>query len=105
LDILAAAAAEQQAPLEPVSSWRQFWRSPQWHAAVRTYEALTLHNFAMEGTQAVAVALWALVLHWGQPEQAIMMAAAFGGNASTTTALTGEVPGSAGSAPDAGPAE
>jgi hypothetical protein len=82
LDILAAAAAEQQVPLEPVVSWRQFWRSPQWHAAVRTYETLTLHNFA----------LWALVLSWGRPQQAVMMAAAFGGNASTTTALTGEAP-------------
>ncbi|KAI8471784.1 MAG: ADP-ribosylation/Crystallin J1 [Monoraphidium minutum] len=76
-----------------VGSWREFWRSAEWGRMVETHNLLTRHGFATLGTQAVAVALWALVTNWSRPQQAVVIAASLGGSSSTTAALTGAFAG------------
>jgi hypothetical protein len=47
------------------------------------------------GTEAVAVALWALTTSWGHPRQALSIAAAFAGSAPITTQIVGALAGAA----------
>ena len=53
------------------------------------YGQLSKQNFAVQGNQAAAVALWVLMCNWQQPQQAVMLAASLGGNSGTTAAATG----------------
>lgn len=47
----------------------------------------------MQATQAVALALWVVVVSWGNPQQAVMLAASLGGYAATTGTLVGGIMG------------
>jgi hypothetical protein len=71
------------------ASWREFWGSEQWARVVEAHGRLSDRGFATLAPQAVGVALLALALNWRRPQQAVALAAAMGGNASTTAALTG----------------
>jgi len=72
-----------------VCSWREFWQSDAWGRMVQTHHSLTDRGYATLGTQAVAVAVWALVTNWRQPQQAVVIAASLGGSSGTTAALAG----------------
>lgn len=54
-----------------------------------TLSAITYHGYATAGPEAVAVALWAVVTHWQQPEDALIAAATFGGSVPATSQMTG----------------
>jgi hypothetical protein len=71
------------------ASWREFWQTGEWGRVVEVHNKLSQHGFATLGTQAVAVAVWALVTNWRHPQQAVVVAASLGGNSSTTAALAG----------------
>lgn len=47
----------------------------------------------MQASQAAALALWVVVVSWGNPKQAVMLAASLGGYAATTGTLVGGVMG------------
>jgi hypothetical protein len=75
--------------LGKISSWRQFWASKEWYQLVGVYGQLSKQNFAVQGNQAAAVALWVFMCSWQEPQQAVMLAASLGGNSGTTAAATG----------------
>jgi hypothetical protein len=47
----------------------------------------------MQASQAAALALWVVVVSWGNPKQAVMLAASLGGYAATTGTLVGGLVG------------
>ncbi len=59
----------------------------------RVHALLSYHGFATAGSEAAAVALWALITSWGRPEQALAVAASFGGHAPATTQMVGAMAG------------
>lgn len=72
-----------------VTSWSALYRGPQWARLTELLTRLTYHGYATAGTEAVAVALLALTTSWEQPEQAVVVAASFGGSTPVTSQLTG----------------
>ena len=79
--------------LDAVTNWPQFFRSAQWHQLVTLFSRITYHGYATAGTEAVAVALWALVTNWDHPRQAVSIAATFGGSAPVTAQIVGALAG------------
>ena len=75
--------------LGEVRDWRALFASRQWNEVQRVLSAITYHGHAMPGPDGVCVALWALVTSWGRPEQALVVAATFGGSVPLTSQLTG----------------
>ncbi len=75
--------------LSSVSDYRAFYGGAEWARLIEVTTRLTFHGFATSGTEAVAVALWALVTSWRRPEQAVIVAASFAGSAPVTSQLTG----------------
>jgi ADP-ribosylglycohydrolase len=69
--------------------WRVFWSSREWQVMTHTLNRLTRQNHATLGTEAVAVALWALVSNWEQPRQSVTLATCMGGSTGVTATLTG----------------
>ncbi|KAJ9523232.1 hypothetical protein QJQ45_024020, partial [Haematococcus lacustris] len=81
--------------VSPVTSWPTFYASRDWQRLVQVVSRLTYHDYATSGTEAAAVALWALVTHWQLPRQAICVAATWGGSAPVTTQIVGALAGAA----------
>ncbi|KAL6764714.1 ADP-ribosylation/Crystallin J1 [Haematococcus lacustris] len=81
--------------VSPVTSWPTFYASRDWQRLVQVVSRLTYHDYATSGTEAAAVALWALVTHWQLPRQAICVAATWGGSAPVTTQIVGVLAGAA----------
>jgi hypothetical protein len=79
--------------VEGVTSWPACYASQDWHTLVDVLNRTTLHGYATAGSEAVAVALWALCTSWGRPEQAVIVAASFGGNAPATAQMVGAMAG------------
>lgn len=47
-------------------------------------------SYATLGTEAAAVALWALVTNWGRPKQAVSVAALLAGSVPITSQVRGQ---------------
>jgi ADP-ribosylglycohydrolase len=69
------------------------FRSRQWNSLIGVLNRISFHSYATSGTEGVAVALWALVTNWDNPEQAIIVAASFAGSAPVTSQMTGAFAG------------
>jgi len=79
--------------LGAVTNWAQLYKSKSWHNLVQVHSKLTLHDHATVGTEAAAVALWALCTSWEHPRQAVTVAATLGGSAPVTAQLVGAMAG------------
>ncbi|MEW5297349.1 MAG: hypothetical protein WDW36_000563 [Sanguina aurantia] len=73
--------------------WRPLLKGHEWHKVQATLSAITYHGYATAGPEAVAVALWAVVTHWREPEDALIAAATFGGSVPATSQMTGALVG------------
>lgn len=82
-----------RAQLGSVSNWVQLFKSKTWNQVIQVHNKLTLHDQATLGTEAAAVALWALCTSWEQPRQAVSVAATLGGSTPVTAQLTGAMAG------------
>ncbi|KXZ53700.1 hypothetical protein GPECTOR_6g617 [Gonium pectorale] len=79
--------------LEAVTDWRSFYAGPQWHGLTRLLSALCFHGYATAGSEFAAVVLLAFLTSWGRPEQAVIVAASFGGHAPATAQVVGALAG------------
>ncbi|PNH11324.1 hypothetical protein TSOC_001857, partial [Tetrabaena socialis] len=79
--------------LEPVTSWRSFYAGPQWQRLAALMTSFCYHGYATAGSEFAAVALLAFLTSWGRPEQAVVVAASFGGHAPATAQVVGALAG------------
>ncbi|GFR51479.1 hypothetical protein Agub_g13889 [Astrephomene gubernaculifera] len=79
--------------VDAVTDWRAFYAGPQWHALASLMTRLCFHGFATAGSEFAAVALLALITNWNRPEQAVIVAASFGGHAPATAQVVGALAG------------
>lgn len=91
--VLVVARTSFGAQVEEIQSYRAFFKGAQWHRLVRVLSRVTYHDMATAGTEAAAVALWALATNWSRPKQAVCLAATFGGSAPATALLAGALAG------------
>ena len=78
-----AAGSSEPAP------WSDFFASPAWAAETATHDELA-DPFQIKATDAAAVALSALLHHWGRPVDAVVAAVHYGGDTDTIAAIVGE---------------
>lgn len=71
-------------------SWQLYLRGPGWSAELAT-SGQVAPGFQIKATDAVAAALWAAVLHWDQPADAVVAAVHYGGDTDTIACMTGAV--------------
>ncbi|KAG2495001.1 hypothetical protein HYH03_006934 [Edaphochlamys debaryana] len=77
----------------PVTDWRSFYAGPAWARLAGLFSRLSFHGYATVGSEFAAVALLAFLSSWGRPEQAVIIAASFGGHAPATAQVVGALGG------------
>lgn len=73
-------------------SWSEFLKSPSWQHELNTAHTVA-PDFQIKATDAVAAAIWSVLCHWDNPEDAIIAAVHYGGDTDTIAAMAGNLVG------------